>query len=52
MNPDSRIPEAASAWTKETLLHLNAFYVKETCTDFTFPNVYISAELENGESLQ
>jgi hypothetical protein len=48
---DSRIPEAESAWTEETLKHLNASYVKKTCTDFTFPILRIPAELNNGESL-
>lgn len=48
---DSRIPDAASAWTKDTLSHLNARYVKETCSDFTFDKLGISSELENGKPL-
>ena len=48
---DSRIPEAASAWTKETLAYLNAFYEKGISTDFTFEKLEISPELENGHSL-
>ena len=48
---DSRIPSAASAWTEETLTHLNAKYVKKACTEFSFPNLGISAELENGVSI-
>ena len=46
---DSRIPAAASAWTQETLTYLNAKYVKKVCTDFTFDDLGISAELNNGK---
>jgi hypothetical protein len=49
--PDSRIPEAASAWTKQTLVHLNAVYVKETCTNFIFDELGIPSELEAGKYL-
>ena len=46
---DSRIPEAASAWTKDTLVYLNAVYVQEICTNFTFDKLRIPAGLEAGE---
>lgn len=49
LEEDSRIPSAASDWTKETLIHLNAEYRMNVCTEFTFPNLVISADLENGE---
>ena len=48
---ENLIPTAASAWTEETLDHLNTKYVKNACTEFSFPNLGISKELENGESL-
>ena len=48
---DSRIPAAASAWTEETLTHLNVKYVKNVCTDFSFPDLGIPTDLENGVSI-
>jgi hypothetical protein len=47
---DLRIPEAASAWKKDTLDYLNAEYDKNVCTDFAFDNLKISVELGKGKS--
>ena len=48
---DTRIPAAASHWTKDTLQHLNAIYVKEDCADFAFDNLFIPSELREGLTL-
>ena len=45
---DTRIPVAASRWTKETLEYLNAAYIKEDCTSFTFDRLGIPSELRGG----
>ena len=45
---DTRIPVAASRWTKETLEYLNAAYIKEDCTSFTFDNLALPSELRQG----
>jgi hypothetical protein len=45
---DPRIPEAASAWKKDTLDCLSAEYEKSVCTDFTFDKLGISPELAKG----
>jgi len=48
---DTRIPAAASHWTKDTLEHLNAVYVKEDCASITFDNLGIPSELQQGLTL-
>ena len=48
---DSRIPSAASAWTEETLTFLNAKYKREVCTNFSFPGLVISPELQDSNSI-
>ena len=45
---DTRIPAAASHWTKDTLDYLNAAYIKEDCTGFTFGNLGIPSQLREG----
>jgi len=47
---DSRIPSAASAWTKETLAFLNAEYSRKVCTTFSFPGLAISTKLQESKS--
>ena len=48
LQPDTRIPVAASHWTRDTLEYLNAVYIKEHSTHFTFDNLGIPPVLQQG----